>query len=410
MNVEKIRKQFPILKRKVNENSLIYLDNAATTQKPQQVLDAMNEYYKNSNANVHRSLHTLAGESTKLWEEAHVEVAKFLNASSEQEIIFTKNATEGLNFVANTYGRQYLKEGDVIVISELEHHSNILPWLQLAKEKKLKLEWIPVLENYKLDINYLDYLIRKYKGRLKILSISHASNVLGIINDVAKLAKKIHSVGGVLCVDAAQSIAHIPVDVKKLDCDFLCFSGHKMYGPMGIGVVYGKKDILEKLDPWITGGNIVTKVWKNGAHWADLPQRFEAGTANVVEGVGLMETLKWLNNYSWQERKEHEKNLISIAIAGLSTVCNLEFLGNKDSENKIGVVSFKLKDIHPHDIASLLDERGIAIRAGYHCAEPLHNRFDFGPSARISFGLYNTQEEVRTLIDAVKYISNNFRK
>ena len=410
MNVEKIRKQFPILKRKVNENSLIYLDNAATTQKPQQVLDAMNEYYKNSNANVHRSLHTLAGESTKLWEEAHVEVAKFLNASSEQEIIFTKNATEGLNFVANTYGRQYLKEGDVIVISELEHHSNILPWLQLAKEKKLKLEWIPVLENYKLDINYLDYLIRKYKGRLKILSLSHASNVLGIINDIKKLAKKIHSVGGVLCVDAAQSIAHIPVDVKKLDCDFLCFSGHKMYGPMGIGVVYGKKDILEKLDPWITGGNIVTKVWKNGAHWADLPQRFEAGTANVVEGVGLMETLKWLNNYSWQERKEHEKNLISIAIAGLSTVCNLEFLGSKYSENRIGVVSFKLKDIHPHDIASLLDERGIAIRAGYHCAEPLHNRFDFGPSARISFGLYNTQEEVRNLIDAVKYISNNFRK
>ena len=410
MDIEKIRKQFPILKRKINEKPLIYLDNAATTQKPQVVIDAMNEYYKTSNANVHRSLHTLAAESTKLWEQAHKEVAEFLNAQSEQEIVFTKNATESLNFVANTYGRQYLAEGDVVVISELEHHSNILPWLQLAKEKKLKLEWIPVLDDYTLDINYLDYLILKYKSRIKVLSISHVSNVLGIVNDVKNFAKKIHSVGGILCVDGAQSVAHMPIDVKDLDCDFFCLSGHKMYGPMGIGVVYGKKEILQKLDPWITGGNIVTKVWKNGANWAELPQKFEAGTANVVEAVGLVETINWLKGYSWEERKQHEDKLTSIAIAGLSTICDLDFLGTKSSENRIGVISFALEDIHPHDIATLLDERGIAIRAGYHCAEPLHKKFDFGSSARVSIGIYNTQEEIKILTDAVKNISNNFRK
>ncbi len=410
MDIEKIRKQFPILERKINEKPLIYLDNAATTQKPQVVIDAMNEYYKTSNANVHRSLHTLAAESTKLWEQAHKEVAEFLNAQSEQEIVFTKNATESLNFVANTYGRQYLAEGDVVVISELEHHSNILPWLQLAKEKKLKLEWIPVLDDYTLDINYLDYLILKYKSRIKVLSISHVSNVLGIVNDVKNFAKKIHSVGGILCVDGAQSVAHMPIDVKDLDCDFFCLSGHKMYGPMGIGVVYGKKEILQKLDPWITGGNIVTKVWKNGANWAELPQKFEAGTANVVEAVGLVETINWLKGYSWEERKQHEDKLTSIAIAGLSTICDLDFLGTKSSENRIGVISFALEDIHPHDIATLLDERGIAIRAGYHCAEPLHKKFDFGSSARVSIGIYNTQEEIKILTDAVKNISNNFRK
>ncbi len=409
MNIEKIRKQIPILQRKVNKKPLIYFDNAATTQKPQCVLDEMTQYYTKSNANVHRSLHTLASESTKLWEEAHKETAKFLNAHSFEEIVFTKNATESLNFVANTYGRQYLKEGDVVVISELEHHSNILPWLQLAKEKNIKLEWMPVLDDFRLDTNYLDYLIRKYKGRLKILSISHASNVLGVVNDLKILAKKIHSVKGIMCVDAAQTVGHLPIDVKELDCDFLCFSAHKMYGPMGLGVVYGKKEILEKLEPWITGGNMVTKVWKNGAHWGDLPQRFEAGTANVADAVGLLKTLKWLKKYHWQQRQEHEQALLSTAFAGLLTICNLEILGPTSIEEKIGVISFKLKNVHPHDIATLLDERGIAVRAGYHCAEPLHNKFDFGPSARISFGIYNTQEEVKIFTDALKYISNNFK-
>ncbi len=409
MNIEGIRKEFPILKKEINEKPLIYFDNAATTQKPQSVLDAMTKYYTDSNANVHRSLHTLAGQSTMLWENAHVKVAKFLNAKSEKEVFFTKNATESLNFVANTYGRQYLKEGDVVAISEMEHHSNILPWLQLSKEKKIKLEWIPVLENFQLDMSYLDYLLLKYKSKLKILSVSHVSNVLGFINNVEELAKKIHSVGGVLCVDAAQSVAHLPVDVRKIDCDFLCFSGHKMYGPMGIGVVYGKEEILEKLNPWIVGGNMVTRVWKNGAEWSGLPERFEAGTANVADAVGLAEAIAWLEKYPWKERMEHEKSLLSLALAGLLTICDIEFLGSKTVENRIGVVSFSLKNIHPHDIASLLDERGIAIRAGFHCAEPIHKKFEFQSSARISFGIYNTQEEVKEFVSAIKSISNNFR-
>ena len=409
MNIEKIREEFPILKKEINKKPLIYFDNAATTQKPKKVLDSMTEYYVNFNANVHRSLHTLAGKSTKLWEESHVEVAKFLNAKSEKEILFTKNATESLNFVANTYARQYLKEGDVVAISEMEHHSNILPWLRLAKEKKIKLEWIPVLDDFKLDMSYLDYLCLKYKGKLKILSITHASNVLGVVNDIQKLAKKIHSVGGILCVDASQSVAHIPVDVQNLDCDFLCFSAHKIYGPMGLGVVFGKENILEKLEPWILGGNMVSKVWKNGAEWASVPQRFEAGTANVADAVGFMESLKFLEKISWEKRREHEERLTSLAIAGLLTICDIEFLGPKTLKDRIGVVSFGLKDIHPHDLASLLDERGIAIRAGYHCAEPLHTKFNFGPSARISFGIYNTQDEVREFVSAIKSISNNFR-
>ncbi len=410
MNIEDIRKEFPILEKQINEKPLIYFDNAATTQKPKVVLDAMSNYYTESNANVHRSLHTLAGESTKLWENAHGVVAKFLNAKNEKEIFFTKNATESLNFVANAYGRQYLKEGDVVAISEMEHHSNILPWLQLSKERKIKLEWIPVLDSFELDMNYLDYLLLKYKGRLKILSVNHISNVLGIVNDIENLAKKIHSVGGILCVDAAQSVAHLPIDVQKLDCDFLCFSGHKMYGPMGIGVVYGKEKILEKLNPWIVGGNMVTKVWKNGAEWSNPPERFEAGTANVADAVGLSEAISFLGKYSWEERMRHEKSLTLSALAGLLTICDVDFLGSKDVENRIGVISFSLKNIHPHDIASLLDERGIAIRAGLHCAEPIHNKFDFQSSARVSFGIYNTQDEVYEFVSAIKSISNNFRR
>lgn len=405
MNIEDIRKQFPILEERINGKKLVYLDNAATTQKPMCVLEAMMNYYRKKNANIHRSLHTLSSESTNLWEKAHKDVADFLNAESEKEIIFTKNATESLNFVANTYARQNLKEGDVIAISEVEHHSNILPWLQLSKEKKLKLEWIPVLENFELDSNYLDYLTRKYKSRLKILSISHASNVLGVVNDVKAFAKKIHSVGGVICLDVAQSIAHIPIDVKDLDCDFLCFSGHKMYGPMGIGVVYGKEEILEKLDPWITGGNIVTKVWKNGAHWKKPTERFEAGTANVVDAVGLSEAVRWFEKH---RQEECEKELTELIIKELSKISSIEIFGPRSLEKRIGVVSFKHKNIHPHDMSTLMDEEGIAIRGGYHCAEPLHSNFNFGPSARVSFGVYNTEDEVEKFLERLRYISKKF--
>ena len=406
MDIEKIREQFPILKKEVNNKPLVYLDNAATTQKPLVMLDEIQKYYKETNANVHRGIHTLSHESTKAWEGTHEKIAEFLNAENAEEIIFTKNATESLNLVANTYGRQFLNEGDVIVISEMEHHSNIVPWQQLAKEKKLKLEWIPVLDNFKLDLNYLDYLLRKYKERLKILSIVHVSNVLGTVNDIPLLAKKIHSVGGVLCLDASQSVPHMEVDVQKLDCDFLVFSGHKIYGPMGIGVLYGKKELLEKMNPWITGGDMVNKVSKNGARWADIPEKFEAGTPNVAGAIGLVASINWLKKYNWKEILEREKELTQIVLSGISTIYDLEVLGSLSTKERVGVISFKIKDMHPHDIATLLDERGIAVRTGFHCCEPLHERFNFGPSTRVSFGIYNTQEEARYFVNSFKAIAN----
>jgi len=406
MDIEKIREQFPILKKEVNNKPLVYLDNAATTQKPLVMLDEIQKYYKETNANVHRGIHTLSHESTKAWEGTHEKIAEFLNAENAEEIIFTKNATESLNLVANTYGRQFLNEGDVIVISEMEHHSNIVPWQQLAKEKKLKLEWIPVLDNFKLDLNYLDYLLRKYKERLKILSIVHVSNVLGTVNDIPLLAKKIHSVGGVLCLDASQSVPHMEVDVQKLDCDFLVFSGHKVYGPMGIGVLYGKKELLEKMNPWITGGDMVNKVTKNGARWADIPEKFEAGTPNVAGAIGLAASINCLKKYNWKQISEREKELTQIVLSGISTICDLEVLGSLSTKERVGVISFKIKDMHPHDIATLLDERGIAVRTGFHCCEPLHERFNFGPSTRVSFGIYNTQEEARYFVNSFKAIAN----
>jgi cysteine desulfurase / selenocysteine lyase len=408
MDIEKIREQFPILKKEVNGNPLVYLDNAATTQKPLVMLEETQKYYMETNANVHRGIHTLSYESTKAWEGAHEKIAQFLNAESADEIIFTKNATESLNLFANTYGRQFLKEGDVIVISEMEHHSNIVPWQELARERKLKLEWIPVLENFKLDLNYLDYLLRKYKERLKILSIVHVSNVLGTVNDVSLLAKKIHSVGGVFCLDASQSVPHMEVDVQKLDCDFLAFSGHKAYGPMGVGVLYGKKKLLEKMNPWIMGGDMVNKVTKNGARWAELPEKFEAGTPNVAGAVGLVASIDWLKSQGWEEILDREKKLTQIVLAGLSTICGLEFLGSTSTKDRVGVISFKVEDMHPHDIATLLDEKGIAVRTGFHCCEPLHERYSFEPSVRVSFGIYNTQEEAKYFVNSFKSILNKF--
>jgi cysteine desulfurase/selenocysteine lyase len=393
MNIEYIRTQFPILERNIKGNPLVYLDNAATTQKPLNVIEGIRHYYENTNANIHRGLHTLSHESTLAWEEAHKTVARFINAKSYEEIVFTRNTTESLNFVVNTYGRQNLKSGDVIIISEMEHHSNIVPWQILAKEKGLKLEWIPVLDNYKLDFDYLDFLIRKYKSKLKILSITQISNVLGTENDIKYLAERIHSVGGVICVDAAQSVAHMNVDVQDLDCDFLCFSGHKMYASTGIGVIC-KKQLLESLEPWQGGGEMISKVWKTGATWNDLPWKFEAGTPHIEGGISLANAVEWMNDFSWIELMDHEKELMSTALEGLKSISGVKIFG-VDDDTRMGVLSFTMKNLHPHDLASLLDEDGIAIRAGFHCAEPLHNRFNLPGTARVSFAIYNTVEEVR---------------
>lgn len=408
MKIESARKDIPILKRSFNDRPLIYFDNAATTQKPTVVIDVLKDYYENSNANINRGLYSLSHESTKLWNNARDRVAKFINAQHAEEIVFTKSCTESLNLVANTFCRDFVQEGDVIVITEMEHHSNILPWQQIAKAKKAKLEWLPVLDNYELDLNYLDYLLLKYKERVRILSVSHVSNVLGSIVDIPNLAKKIHSVGGVLCVDAAQSIAHIPIDVQNLDCDFLAFSGHKVYSPMGTGVLYGKKHLLEKLNPWLTGGDMVNSMDKNSVEWASVPQKFEAGTQNVAGVLALAEGVSWLENFGWESLCLNEEKLVKTCLAGLLSICNIKILGKDIDSKRLGIVSFKIGDIHPHDIASLLDEKGIAVRAGYHCAEPLHKRFGFGPSLRVSFGVYNTQDEVKDFLNSIRSISNRF--
>lgn len=407
--MDKLREHFPILDIEVNQSPLIYFDNAATSQKPTRVIDAISRYYRESNSNVHRSVHTLAGESTRLYEEAHQVVAKYIGAK-ESEVFFTRNCTEGINFVANVLADSHFEEGDVIVLTEMEHHSNIVPWQILARKKNLKLEWIPVVgDNCSLDLEYLHFLTRKYREKIKLITFVHTSNVLGVTNDVDQIVRLAKSVGALTLLDGAQSVAHQKVDVKKLDVDFFVFSGHKMYGPTGIGVVYGRQEILESVEPWHGGGEMISKVWKTGAEWADPPQKFEAGTPNIGGGVGLMSAVKWINKHIDFERScDHEALLVKMAVAGMGVNPRITLLGPKSPESRGSVVSFGVKDLHPHDLATLLDERGIAIRAGYHCAQPLHDKFQFGPSARISFMPYNTVEEVRTFLRSLNEILRKF--
>lgn len=400
-----LRKQFPILARDINGNKLVYLDNAATTQKPKAVIDSLTNYYKNHNANIHRGIHTLSAESTNLWIEAHRTVATFLNADSEKEIIFTRNATEGINLVANTLGRQIAKEGGVVALSEMEHHSNIVPW-QLAG---VRIEWVPMLSDYAMDLEYLNFLTKKYKEQLRLISIAHVSNVLGCINNVEKVVEMAHKQGTAVLIDAAQSVQHMKIDVEKIGCDFLVFSGHKLFGPTGSGVLYMKEEWGEKLEPWMGGGEMISSVKKSGAEWNDLPWKFEAGTPNIEGGIGLAAAIEWFSRqFKYESLHSHEQNLIKTAMLGMRGVRGLKFFGSDDPSKHNGVVAFTIEGIHPHDIAGALDEYGIAIRAGYHCAEPLHERYGMGPTARISVAPYNTLEEVRYFIDSLKDIVERF--
>lgn len=403
--MDNIRNQFPILNRKINDHDLIYFDNAATTQKPQAVLDAIIDYYSNHNANIHRGVHTLAEESTQMWVDAHSTVAEFIGADSFEEIVFIKNATEGLNLVANTFCKQFVGPDDIVVLTDLEHHSNIVPWQLVG----VKIEWIPVLPDFSLDVEYMEFLVRKYKEKIKLVSISHVSNVLGHLNEIEEITKLAKSVGAKVLLDASQSITHMQVDVKKLNCDFLVFSSHKFYGPTGIGVLYIRKEIGEELEPWMGGGEMISKVWRTGADWNTLPWKFEAGTQNLVGGIALAESINWFEREVGYNRLEiHEGKLVDVAMEGLNEIKNVSILGKSDSKEHLGLISFRISNMHPHDIASLMDESGIAIRAGYHCAEPLHERYGGDPSARVSFAIYNTVDEVRTFISVLKKIVKQF--
>jgi len=391
MNIEKIRKDFPILKNR----NLVYLDNAATTQKPKQVIDSIKDYYENYNANIHRGVYKLSEEATLKYEEAHDKVARFINALPE-EIIFTKNATEALNLVAYT---SKLTKEDEILVSKMEHHSNLVPWQQLSKRTGAKLNFIDVDEDGKLDeINF--------NKNTKILAITHVSNVLGTINDIKKLAKLAHENNTLIVVDGAQSAPHIKVDVKSLDVDFFAFSGHKMLGPTGIGCLYGKRELLENLDPFLFGGDMIREVSLEDSKWNDIPWKFEAGTSNIVGGIGLGVAIDYLNKIGMDEIENYEKKLAKYALDKLKGIKGIKIYGSKE---RAAIISFNLNNIHPHDIATLLDQKNIAIRGGHHCAMPLMHNLGIKGSARASFYIYNTKEEIDLLAKELEKANEVFK-
>ena len=401
LDVESIRKDFPILQRKVHGKPLVYFDNAATSQKPSQVIDAIDFYYKNYNANVHRSIHMLGEEATAKFEEAHEKVADFINADSYQNIIFTKNTTESLNLAAYSLTAG-LKKDDEIVISQMEHHSNFVPWQQLAKQRGLKLKFIKINEEGNLDEESIKQNITK---KTKIVSLTHVSNVLGTINPIEDIAKIAHENGALMVIDGAQAAPHMPVDVKKLDADFYAFSGHKMLGPTGVGVLYGKKELLEKMQPFLYGGEMIREVRFDDTKFNELPWKFEAGTPNIVEGIGLGVAIDYLKKIGMRQIHERDKELVEHAIERLKEIDGITIYGPKERGS---VVAFNVHGVHAHDVSQILDSEGVAIRAGHHCCMPLMSVLGVAATARASFYLYNTEQEIDTFINAIHKVKKVF--
>ena len=394
-DVEKIRKDFPILKRKINGRDLVYLDNAATSQKPRSVIDSIVDYYSYHNANVHRGVHTLAEEATQMYEAARVKVAKFINARSATEIIFVRNTTEALNLVVWSWAKNNLKEGDEINLSEMEHHSNLVPWQLLAKEVGVTIKYLPFNKNGEIEILEIKNQISK---STKVISLTHISNSLGTINPVKEVAKLAHAVGAIMVVDGAQSVPHMRVDVRSLDCDFLAFSSHKMLGPMGIGVLYGRQNILEAMPPFLSGGNMIRQVGLDESSFNDVPYKFEAGTPNVADAVGLSAAIDYLESLGMEKVREHQIELNAYALSKLRVIKGLNILGPVNSANRGGLIAFTLDGAHPHDLASILDADGIALRSGHHCTMPVHTKLGISSSLRASFYVYNTTEEIDKLV------------
>ncbi|ASS94964.1 MULTISPECIES: cysteine desulfurase [Peribacillus] len=409
MNPYEIRKLFPILDQEVNGQPLVYLDSAATSQKPAAVIEAIEQYYRGYNSNVHRGVHTLGTKATDAYEGAREKVRKFINASSTEEIIFTRGTTTSLNTVARSYGGANVKEGDEIVISYMEHHSNIIPWQQLAKEKGAVLKYIPLQEDGTISVDDARATIT---DATKIVSIMQVSNVLGVINPVKEIAKIAHEHNAVMVVDGAQSTPHLKVDVRDLDCDFFAFSGHKMVGPTGIGVLYGKKELLEKMEPIEFGGEMIDFVGLYESTWKELPWKFEGGTPIIAGAIGIGAAIDFLEEIGLDNIERHEHKLAAYAMEKMSAVEGLTIYGPKDAEKRAGVVTFNINDVHPHDVATVLDADGIAVRAGHHCAQPLMKWLDVSSTARASFYLYNTEEDIDKLVSGLvktkEYFSNVF--
>lgn len=390
---------FPIIHQEVNGHRLAYLDSAATTQKPLSVLNAVDEYYRLYNANPHRGAYQLSVKATEVYENTRTKVANFIGVKKEKEIIFTKNATEGFNLLAYSYGMNFIKEGDEIVISIAEHHSNLVPWQQVAKAKGAILKYLYLDEEGMISLEEIE---NKITEKTKIVSVIHVSNVLGVINPVEKIIKKAHEVGAVAMVDVTQSVPHMKVNVIDLDADFAVFSGHKMLGPMGIGVVYGKEELLTKMPPFLTGGDMIEYVWEQEATFAEVPYKFEGGTQNVGGAVGLSAAIDYLNEFTMERVETLEKELVSYAMDRLREIPHITVYGTKDMSKKAGVISFNVDEVHPHDVASILDSYGVAIRAGHHCAHPLMRYMNVNATCRASFYLYNTKEDVDQFVNALE--------
>ena len=404
LDVEAIRADFPILSRRVKDKPLVYLDSAASSQKPVQVLDAMDRYYRHTHANVHRGVHTLSEEATAQYEGARAKVSDFIGACCPKEVIWTRNATEAINLVAYSWGRANLKAGDHILLTEMEHHANLVPWQILAAERGVQLDFVPVADNGTLILDNLDRLLTP---RTKLFAFTAASNVLGTINPVRELTDAAHKIGALVLLDACQSVPHMPVNVQALDIDFMAFSGHKMLGPTGSGVLWGRREILNAMPPFMGGGDMIREVHLRDFKPSELPWKFEAGTPAIAEAIGLGAAIDYLQNLGMDTIHAAERELTTYAMARMSEVEGLKILG-PSADKRGGLVSFVLGDIHPHDIAAALDSMGIAIRAGHHCAMPLHERYHIPASARASFYLYNTREEVDILIASLKKVVEYF--
>ena len=405
LNVNEIRKDFPILQRETAGGArVVYLDSTATSQKPLAVIEAMNDYYRRSNANIHRGVHTLAEEATAMYEAAREKIAKFINAPSARQIIYTRNTTESINLVAHTWARANLKAGDLVILTEMEHHSNLVPWHMLQAERGIELEFIPVTDSGLLDLDTYKTLLNRTP---KLVSFTHMSNVLGTINPAADIIRMAHEVGAITIVDAAQSVPHLKVDVQALDADFLAFSAHKMCGPTGIGALYGRLKLLESMPPFLGGGDMIKEVHLRSFRPNTLPHKFEAGTPAIAEAVGFGAAVDYLTKVGMENVAAHEHEITEYALERLEEIPGVKLFGPA-AQNKGGVAAFTLEGVHPHDVAQILDRDGIAVRAGHHCAQPLHEKFGIPATSRASFYLYNTKDEVDLLVNGIYKVKELF--
>jgi cysteine desulfurase/selenocysteine lyase len=406
VNSYELRNDFPIFRKKINGKELVYLDNASTTQKPYSVIDSIADFYSNYNSNIHRAVYQLAEEATNMYEQSREKIANFINVRPE-EIIFTRNTTESINLIAHSWARTNLKKDDVIVITEIEHHSNIVPWQILCQERGTRLEYVGIDGNGFLDLEYMIELISSRK--VKLVSLSHMSNVLGTIVPIERIIKIAHEHDIPVLVDGAQSVPHMPINVKNMDCDFLVFSAHKMLGPTGVGILYAKKEYLDKMAPFMGGGDMIKEVFKFHTNYNDVPYKFEAGTPNIADVVGFSAAIEYLEKIGMENIRKHEIYLTEYALESMSSLDHITVYGPRDTKYRGGVISFNIADIHPHDLATIMNDHGIAIRSGHHCAQVLMERLDVPATSRASFYIYNTKEEIDKFVNAIKEAGRIFK-